>query len=62
MDIKGSKLLTSNCENFTTEELKEQFVKSYSSKMGWDSENLTTEQLSVIKSTKEYKNPNMLCS
>ena len=41
---------------------KNKFIKEYTSKKGWDIDNLTTEQLKEIKSQQGYKNPGMLCS
>ena len=44
------------------QELKEAFVEKYASLKGWDSSNLTTEQLSEIYQQDEYKKAGLLFS
>lgn len=48
--------------SFNKDEFRENFIKEYASKKGWDVEKLTTEQLKEIKSQDGYKNPGMLLS
>ena len=43
-------------------ELKESFIEKYASLKGWDSNNLTSEQLSEIYQQKEYKKAGLLLS
>jgi len=43
-------------------ELKEAFIQKYASIKGWNSENLTQEQLSEIYQQEEYKKAGMLFS
>jgi hypothetical protein len=44
------------------QELKEAFVEKYASLKGWDSDNLTQEQLSEIYQQEEYKKAGLLFS
>lgn len=44
------------------QELKESFVKKYANQKGWDSSNLTSEQLSEIYLQDGYKNAGLLLS
>jgi hypothetical protein len=53
----GSNLSKSELEN-----LREQFITSYSTNKGWDKNSLTTEQLLEIVSNSDYKNPGLLRS
>jgi hypothetical protein len=43
-------------------ELKEAFIEKYADLKGWDSSNLTTEQLSEIYQQEEYKKAGLLFS
>ena len=40
--------------------LRETFINQYCNSKGWDSTNLSPEQLNEIKSQKEYLNPGMI--
>ena len=54
-------LLKSNA--LSTEEmsmLREKFIHEYSKKMGWNSKELTTQQMLEIATQKEYKNPGLI--
>lgn len=44
------------------QELKEAFVEKYASTKGWDTNNLTSEQLSEIYQQEEYKKAGLLFS
>lgn len=60
--MKKEELIKSN-EVVTKEELnslRELFIQDYSKKKGWNSNNLTTEQLLEIVSDKNYKNPGLI--
>ena len=45
-----------------TNELKEAFVEKYANLKGWDSDNLTQEQLTEIYQQEEYKKAGLLFS
>jgi len=51
-----------NLSKIELENLREQFIVSYSSTKGWDKNSLSTDQLLEIVSSSEYKNPGMLRS
>lgn len=53
----GSNLSKSELEN-----LREQFIVSYSNNKGWDKNSLTTDQLLEIVSNSNYKTPGLLRS
>lgn len=60
--MKKEELIKSN-DVITKEELnslRELFIQDYSKKKGWNSNNLTTEQLLEIVSDKNYKNPGII--
>ena len=45
-----------------TTQLRENFANSYCSQKGWNKYNLTFEQITEIRSHKEWKNPHMIVS
>lgn len=47
--------------NVDVNSLREKFKVKYSNDNGWDSNNLTDEQLNEIKSQKGYQSPGMIC-
>lgn len=40
--------------------LREKFIASYSKKMGWNPNELSTSQMLEIASQREYKTPNLI--
>lgn len=62
--MKKEELIKSN-EVMSKEELnsmRELFIQDYSKKKGWNSNNLTTEQLLEIVNDNNYKNPGLIKS
>ncbi len=61
-ELKNQDLITGNgYKNESTADLREKFLIEYTSKMGWDKETLSEEQLNEIKSQKGYQCPGMIC-
>ena len=47
-------------EQSNVNSLREQFVIKYCAQNGWDSNNLTNEQMNQIRMCREYNNPDIL--
>ena len=61
-NFNDQELITGNgYTNESTADLREKFVNEYTSKVGWDRNNLTEEQMNEIKSQKGYRCPGMIC-
>ena len=59
-EYKDLNLIKGNGESLNKDELREKFVSNYCVRKGWNKNSLTEEQLSEIKTHKEYKNPGLL--
>lgn len=56
-------LITSKSnEDKNLQKLREQFIINYCENNGWDKDNLTSEQINIIKSYKEYQTPFLIRS
>ena len=60
MEFKKDELIAGGKVNLKAQ--REEFIRSYAEKKGWNAEDLTNEQLKEIKSLPGYKNPNMILS
>ena len=40
--------------------LREEFIQKYCNQIGWDRESLTSEQMNIIRSHKEYSTPYLI--
>lgn len=61
-NFNDQELITGNgYTNESTADLREKFVNEYTSKVGWDRNSLTEEQMNEIKSQKGYRCPGMIC-
>ena len=60
-NVKGTELIkNSSLSKEETDLLREKFVNEYSKNKGWNSKELSTNQMLEIVSQKQYKSPGLI--